>query len=336
MERGVRLQSTGALIAALLFAALVPSFVVAALAQSIGVLPLAFGAALGHAVVLGLPLFFVLRSKHWVNSVSSIMGGFLVGAIPGGIFTWPLRPGTGTNSSTNGVPTVIDGIPTAAGWLGYIEFLAFLGALGALGGLFFWLTLKLSGELARAGHTAEGRVESHGRRGYRIRSVIALGAVAVALAALVFAIPIIRKDRTCHNMFRDGRSSVHSQLNVDILIAIEDWPALSRQFEEFAAAHALSFRNSSRTDPGVVHVLGLSLCNENGVNISAIDQRWVPRNLEPIVPGRGVGVGVYELRENSGWRAHARDLVAVLEAAWPGKVTFRDKDGRLMPKPTDL
>jgi hypothetical protein len=328
MERGPQTPSFAALLAAVLFAALAPSFVVAAITQTIGFVPIMVGVALGHAVVLGLPLYFVLRSKRWVNAATSIGGGFLVGVIPGGIFTWPLRPGSRSSSSVGGVPTVIDGIPTAAGWLGYLEFVAFLGLVGAFGGFVFWLTFRLC--------VGSRAVEDAGIQKRRIRAGTALAAVAIALAALVVAIPSITKDRTCHNMLRDGRSSVRPQLNVDLQIAIEDWPKLIRQFEDFGKTHALSFRNSSRTDPGVVHVLGLSLCNENGVNISAIDQRWAPRNFEPIVPGRGIGVGVYELRENSGWKERARELVAVLEAAWPGQVTFRDAGGRVVPKPADL
>lgn len=77
--------------------------------------------------------------------MSCITGGAIVGAVPGGLLSWPFRPGNGTRSSFNGVVTIVDGIPTAAGWLAYIQFLAFLGAFGALAGFVFWLALKLGG-----------------------------------------------------------------------------------------------------------------------------------------------------------------------------------------------
>jgi hypothetical protein len=318
------------LTAALLLAALAPAAVEAALDQSVGLLPLAFGIALAHAVLLGLPLFLLLRWKRRVNAAWSIAGGFLVGMVPGAILTWPWRPGSGSSSSSNGVPTVVDGVPTLAGWIGYGETLTILGAFGALGGLVFWLTLKLSGALA----AGEPVPAPGSRRG--ARATVGLALAAVALAALVFAIPAIRKDRTCHNMFRDGGSSISPQVNLDLALGFEDWPALTKRFEDFAAAHALSLRDSSRSQPGVVHVLGLSLCNDKGVNIAAHEQRWAAQNFEPLVAGSGISISAYELRPDSGWKDHMRGLVAALKATWPGKVRFRDRDGRVVPMPDDL
>ena len=48
-------------------------------------------AALGHAVLLGLPLFLVFRLKGWVNVVSCVALGFAVGAVPAGVLTWPME-----------------------------------------------------------------------------------------------------------------------------------------------------------------------------------------------------------------------------------------------------
>ena len=47
-------------------------------------------AALGHAVLLGLPLFLVFRLKWWVNVMSCVALGFAVGAVPAGVLTWPM------------------------------------------------------------------------------------------------------------------------------------------------------------------------------------------------------------------------------------------------------
>jgi hypothetical protein len=323
------MQFIAGLTAALLLAALAPAAVVAALGQSVALLPLAFGIALAHAVLLGLPLFLLLRWKRRVNAAWSIAGGFVVGMIPGAILTWPWRPGSGSSSSADGVPTVVDGVPTLAGWIAYGETLTILGAFGALGGLVFWLTLKLSGALADDPVPAPGS-----RRG--ARATVGLALAAVALSALVFAIPAIRKDRTCHNMLRDGRSSISPQVNLDLPLGVEDWPVLTKRFEDVAAAHALSLRDSSRSQPGVVHVLGLSLCNDQGVNIAAHEQRWAAQNFEPLVAGSGISISAYELRPDSGWKDPMRGLVAALEATWPGKVRFRDRDGRFVPMPDDL
>src|ERR1700730_2186869 len=41
-----------------------------------------FAIALGHAVLLGWPLFLVFRSKGWINVMSCVVSGFAVGALP--------------------------------------------------------------------------------------------------------------------------------------------------------------------------------------------------------------------------------------------------------------
>ena len=62
-------------------------------------------AALGHAVLLGLPLFLVFRLKGWVNVMSCVALGFAVGAVPAGVLTWPMEhPELHTSASVDGVP----------------------------------------------------------------------------------------------------------------------------------------------------------------------------------------------------------------------------------------
>jgi hypothetical protein len=138
-------------VAAFGLAALTPALVLGGVAFTVVVdraVPLALLAlfiSVGHAVVLGLPLFLIFRSMGWISAISCIAGGAIVGVLPVGLLAWPFRPGNGTYSSFNGVVTVVNGIPTVAGWLSYLQFLAFLGAFGALAGLVFWLALKLGG-----------------------------------------------------------------------------------------------------------------------------------------------------------------------------------------------
>jgi hypothetical protein len=43
----------------------------------------------------------------------------------------------------DGVQTMIEGVPTLAGWLQYLEGVFFFGACGACGGLFFWFSLRI-------------------------------------------------------------------------------------------------------------------------------------------------------------------------------------------------
>src|SRR5450631_3177421 len=105
-------------IAAFLFGALAPALILAGVSASVMILPLAFGIALGHAIILGLPVALFYRAKQWRGVGATVLGAGLIGAIPVGIFTWPLTPGSKTSASADGVATIIDGIPTLAGWLG--------------------------------------------------------------------------------------------------------------------------------------------------------------------------------------------------------------------------
>jgi hypothetical protein len=141
--------------AAFLFAGLAPALVMAALWHTAEVAPIAFAftfaIALGHAVLLGLPLFLVFQSMGWINVMSCVVVGFAVGAAPAGVLTWPMQhPALHTNASVDGVPTIINGIITAAGWVSYVSPLIYFGLYGALGGIAFWVILIWIGVFRKA------------------------------------------------------------------------------------------------------------------------------------------------------------------------------------------
>jgi hypothetical protein len=93
-----------------------------------------FAIALGHAVLLGLPLF-----------------GFAVGALPDGVLTWPMQHFVlYTSASVDGGPTMPERIITAAEWISYIKPVIYCGSLGALGGLVFWVIVLWSGSSGKA------------------------------------------------------------------------------------------------------------------------------------------------------------------------------------------
>src|SRR6266700_663011 len=98
-------------IAAVLLGALAPALVVAGLSANLMLLPLAFAVTLGHSVVLGLPAALFCRAKRWTRFSAAIVGALLIGAIPVGIFGWPMHPSWRTSASVDGVPTIIDGVP---------------------------------------------------------------------------------------------------------------------------------------------------------------------------------------------------------------------------------
>lgn len=102
--------------------------------------------SLGSVVLLGVPAYLFLRWRNLVRWWSSIAGGFVMAALTVAIGTWPLRYSEfRTSSSFKGVWNLIDGVPTAAGWLRYAEGVCFFGILGAVSGLSFWLVLRALG-----------------------------------------------------------------------------------------------------------------------------------------------------------------------------------------------
>jgi hypothetical protein len=318
-------------VSAMLFAALAPAAVVTCLSPSIDIMPWALAVTLAHTVILGLPCFVAIERKRGVKAISAVVAGFAVGAMPLGVLG--LLPKGNSSTSTDGVPTMIDGVFTLAGWIEYLASLVMFGAFGALAGLVFWLTLKWCGRRAMPGEIVAKRVPR--KRSTQISISVGTFAAGILLTSGVFAIPAITKDRTCHNMFRDGRTSVGPRASMHVSIGMEDWPQLTEIFERFGVAHGLSFRNSSREHPNVFRDLSLSLCTEQGTNITARDPRWANKNFESIY-GWGTHVGVYELRENSGWQPFAADLLAEIEAAFPGSVKFRDGRSQMIATPEEL
>ena len=135
---------------ALLFAGLAPALVMAARWHTAEIGPFTFtftfAIALGHAILLGLPLFLVFRSVSWINVTTCIALGFVVGAAPVGVLTWPMQyPELHSGESVVGVPTIIGNAIWTIGWTGYIKPLIYFGSFGALGGFAFWAALTWSG-----------------------------------------------------------------------------------------------------------------------------------------------------------------------------------------------
>ena len=106
---------------------------------------IAFSVAGAHVLFLGLPAFLLTVGAKAFAWWSAMGLGLVLGALPLAVFSWPLSYGPGASSShwEDGrmVETLIDGVPTAAGWWSYAASVAGMGTLGAVGGLSFWLVL---------------------------------------------------------------------------------------------------------------------------------------------------------------------------------------------------
>lgn len=94
-----------------------------------------------YVLILGVPAFLLLRKLRAIHWWSTIGVGFLLGAFPIAVISWPYRF-AGMSASSNGVQTIINGTPTSAGWLEYVSALSFVGGCGALGAAAFWLVWR--------------------------------------------------------------------------------------------------------------------------------------------------------------------------------------------------
>lgn len=320
---------------AVLAASLAPALVFAAMSGSFALLTVAFVIALAHAVVLGLPLFLLLRRKGWVNGVSTTIGGLIVGATPVAVLTWPLRYSDLRSNSWIGpdrVQTMIDGAPTVAGWLQYAQGSLYLGAFGLLGGLAFWATLRLTGQLPA--RESLGPVSASPQRHARLaKRAVLIGVPILALGAA--AVPVLTKDRSCHNLLRDGRSSISPVARLELQVDDQEWPALIDVMRRVGTNHRLSIRDNSKVTPDVARTLYLSACND-GVNIEVAEQRWAHNDYKSLLGDRGVSIAVYSQHDGSYWPRVAKPLVESLEARWPGRLRFRGDRGEITPKPTEL
>jgi hypothetical protein len=134
-------------IGALLMGAIVPAALVAYALGGVGVFLPALAITLGHAVILGAPTALLYRRLKWRSPAFALAGGFVIGALPAGLYFWPVDSRHGTNAWTGATQTLLDGVPTWAGWVEYLQMLGGFGCLGALGAIAFWLTLTITGEL---------------------------------------------------------------------------------------------------------------------------------------------------------------------------------------------
>lgn len=101
---------------------------------------LCFFISSAFVLLLGLPAYFVLLWLKLIRWWSTLGAGFILASVPMAIFTWPLKyPELRTTASVNGVHTMIDGVPTMAGWVQFSQGVLFLGVCGLIAALAFWL-----------------------------------------------------------------------------------------------------------------------------------------------------------------------------------------------------
>lgn len=290
--------------------------------ELLGLLRLTFLVALAHAVIIGLPLFLFLRSKSWTGIIACALSSLIIGAAgPAVLGLSSLFGNSSYNAWSGGKATVVNGVPTLLGWLEYAQSVGFMGLIGLSGGLTFWLTMRLSGQNPAPPEVAG----TPARSSPGISRIIA--ATAISSTCAVLLLPRVVQDKTCHNVFRDGRSSIGPQIYADLKLSAEDWPALAQTFTEFAAANSLSFRSDQKIARGQVMWRSLDLCNEAGTHIEIVDQPWMDRMGHAPAVIKGIKLSVEEFRTGSDWNLLARELIIKINARWPEKIVFHGPNG---------
>ena len=128
-------------------AALVVALVFILFTGSIAIAIFAFYFALFFGALVGFPLFIVAQRTIPIGLISTSVIGFVTGAVPVAIFTWPPnRYAFESFKAMDGTMYSIDGVTTFAGWLHFAQDLLPLGLLGAIAGAVFFFILKVLGD----------------------------------------------------------------------------------------------------------------------------------------------------------------------------------------------
>ncbi len=255
------------------------------------------------ALCLAMPAYLVLRRYRQETWWSCITAGFVVGAI---VAACILLPATGSVQIGQEM-TVVAGRRTAAGWRMYAEAVGIAGGVGAAAASIFCAALRLLERSARSPRL--GRL-----------ALTAGISLAIAVGWTVFAIPGLIMDRSCHNVFRDGRTSISPVLFFAVEVGEGEWPRLQDIVDRFATDERWAVDQSNADDKAFSPRRFVDVCTEPGTDIildgfDAPGAHWVT-------------VSVYQPQGGDSWQEPARHLLAAIEAGFPGRLrrTAADKE----------
>lgn len=259
---------------------------------------------------LAMPAYSVLRLRWRETWRSCVVAGFLVGATVAALVLLSVSDSMQVGREM----TVIDGVRTAAGWRTYAGAVGTAGGIGAGAGGVFWAALRL---LERAGRWPRlGRL-----------SLTAGISLAIAASWTIFALPNLTADRSCHNVFRDGRESIGPVLFFTVELSGSEWSRFQDTAEHFAFAEEWLVDESNDKDKSSSASRFVSVCVEPGTEImfSGAD---VPN------PTRAE-VSVFQPQGGNSWQGPVGRLLASIGAAFPGQLR-RDWTSTEMQTPSAL
>jgi hypothetical protein len=120
------------------------------------VLAIAWLVCLLHLILIGAPVFLLLKRRNGLRWVSVSLAGFLAGAVPLGLIGYPARQdGYSSGATWHGkyVEFYQGGEPTRYAWFSHFESCLLWGTLGVIAAVVLWrVWLALSSfTVSRAG-----------------------------------------------------------------------------------------------------------------------------------------------------------------------------------------
>lgn len=272
------------------------------------VFPYAFVLIAIVAAVLGLPIYGMARAAKRDSPLVACVAGFCVGAaIPAALI---LFGPSADQASVGGVPTVINGSYTAAGWLQNLIVVGGFGLLGTFGGFLFWLAVL---------DKADDGDAPPQRRPFRDGSVAAIALLSIAAT---FAIPWSTKDQSCHNPLRGGEDSIGTVASFAMKTSPDEWREIEAIVQQFATQRGWSLTSDLRPDDSF-RWFQMSLCREPGTNIS----------VNAIPETSRVYFGVYQPQGGSSWIEPFQALHALIKKRWPSRIEYTGENGERIDPP---
>ena len=287
------------------------------------VMVVVMGVVLAFELVVLLPVYVALHYRGQVTRRNVLAVGFVVGAAPWAWFGWPLAyPEMRTTSSVGGVQTMVDGVPTLAGWLQYGAVVAFFGFCGLVAASGFWVALGKRGPRPERHASPEAGTPTIAGPWHWWQPVV----VVLAIGVMVM-LPVATKDRSCHNLFRDrplygsGPNSARSKVNLSFPALTQEWNDVARLLVAFGKERNLEILDMTEQDQHSKQ-LYVSLCNESGTAISILDRVYF---FGPPMEARSEqSVNVYGMRPDSDWKQQAAALEGFLRARYGEKLRRED------------
>lgn len=258
-----------------------------------------FAIALLHVLILGLPIYFILKQKYELTFLRSTLAGLLIGLLPATIIIITLSLVAGPDwAMADGIDTVVNGKTTLYGWLTRFEAALMFGVSGALGGAAFFYVMKRA------------------KSAWKNSVFTPLGTIfCLATGYHVFVLS------SCHYRWLLSGGDTSPKMTFQLDIPESEFTKLESVLDKFAKDQKWSLKSDlNHNFPGDTW-FQYSICDSEG-SIIAGDHVFKKMYFHAYQPHGG-----------DGWKMPYRTLYSRLDRTWPEKIVFSDNNAQLIPPP---